>query len=165
MSDSLRLLEPQGGILDFKWQGWSNGGKNQNPKTSVGLPTKPQKSLDQKLTPQKSHVRFPSLKHFTTMNLQIVLNTLKNLYLNQYLSNFSSKKKTLKGKYQTPQKTSIISITWNLEYTPGIGVSCQLTSMLLFKNTECSTNICWEKEMLLRREVSGRPAACHTAPG
>ena len=45
------------------------------------------------------------------MNLQIVLNTLKNLYLNQYLSNFSSKKKTLKGKYQTPQKPSIISIT------------------------------------------------------
>ena len=43
------------------------------------------------------------------MSLQIVLNTLKNLYLNQYLSNFSSKKKTVKGKYQTPQKTSIIS--------------------------------------------------------
>ena len=51
------------------------------------------------------------------MNLQIVLNTQKNLFLNQaiskkkYLPNFSSKKNTLNGKYQTPQKTLIISIT------------------------------------------------------
>ena len=35
---------------DFKWQGWSNGGKNQNPK----------KSLDQNLSPKKSHAEFPS---------------------------------------------------------------------------------------------------------
>ena len=50
------------------------------------------------------------------MNLQIVLNTPKNLFLNQaiskkYLPNFSSKKNTLNGKYQTRQKTLIISIT------------------------------------------------------
>ena len=31
--------------MDFKWQVWSDGGKNQNPK----------KSLDQNLTPKKSH--------------------------------------------------------------------------------------------------------------
>ena len=62
------------------------------------------KTLDQKLAPQKSHAIFPSLKNFqkakqiwlyfigrtmrpgyvcTTMNLQIVLNTPKNPYLNQ----------------------------------------------------------------------------------
>ena len=34
----------RGGIPDFKWQGWSNGGKNQNPK--------------------KSHADFPSHKNF-----------------------------------------------------------------------------------------------------
>ena len=51
------------------------------------------------------------------MNLQIVLNTQKNLFLNQAISKkmlanfFFQKKKTLNGKYQTPQKTLIISIT------------------------------------------------------
>ena len=56
---------PRGRGLDFKCQGWSSSGKNQNTKKSQGLPTKtPKKSLDQKLTPKKSHVRFPSLKIF-----------------------------------------------------------------------------------------------------
>ena len=27
------------GTTDFKWHGWSNEGKNQNPKKSLGLPT------------------------------------------------------------------------------------------------------------------------------
>ena len=35
---------PRGDTPDFKWRGWSNGGKNQNPK----------KSLDQKLTSKKN---------------------------------------------------------------------------------------------------------------
>ena len=39
---------------DFRWQGWSNGGKNQNPK----------KYLDQNLTPKKSLAEFPSHKNF-----------------------------------------------------------------------------------------------------
>ena len=64
-----------GGTLDFKWQGWSNGGKIQNPK--------------------KSHAEYLSSKNFqrnyanyagytgTIMNLHIVLNTLKNPFLNQ----------------------------------------------------------------------------------
>ena len=43
-----------GGTPDFKWQGRLNGGKNQNPK----------KSLDQNLTPKKSHAEFPSHKNF-----------------------------------------------------------------------------------------------------
>ena len=43
-----------GGTLDLKWQGWSIAGKNQNPK----------KSLDQNLTPKKSHTEFPSRKNF-----------------------------------------------------------------------------------------------------
>ena len=30
-----------GGSPDFKWRGWSNGGKSQNPKKSLGLLTNP----------------------------------------------------------------------------------------------------------------------------
>ena len=41
---------PQGDTPDFKLQGWSNGGKNQNP----------QKSLTLNLTAKKSHAKFPS---------------------------------------------------------------------------------------------------------
>ena len=41
-----------GGTLDFKWRGWLNGAKSQDPK----------KSLDQKLTPKKSHADFVALK-------------------------------------------------------------------------------------------------------
>ena len=44
----------QGRTLDFKWQGWSIGGKNQNQK----------ESLDQNLTPQKFHTEFPSCRNF-----------------------------------------------------------------------------------------------------
>ena len=55
---------PGGGAPDFKWQGWSNGGKNQNPKKSLGLQTNPKKSLDQNLSPQKSQAEFPSHKNF-----------------------------------------------------------------------------------------------------
>ena len=54
-----------GGVTpDFKWQGWLNGGKNQNQKKSLGLQTNPKKSLDQNLTPQKCHAEFPSHKNF-----------------------------------------------------------------------------------------------------
>ena len=41
-----------GDIPDFKWQGWSNGAKNQNPK----------KALDRNLTLKNSHAEFPSHK-------------------------------------------------------------------------------------------------------
>ena len=65
---------------DFRWQGCSNVGKNQNPK----------KFLDQNLTPKKSHAEIPSHKKFQkalnaiTRKIEIlVLNTPKNPYLNQ----------------------------------------------------------------------------------
>ena len=35
------LVLVPGGNLDFKWQVWSNGGKNQNPKKSLGFQAKP----------------------------------------------------------------------------------------------------------------------------
>ena len=37
------MIIAQGDTPDFKWQGWLNGGKSQNPKKSLGLQTKPQK--------------------------------------------------------------------------------------------------------------------------
>ena len=33
-----------GGTPDFKWWGWSNGGKNKNSQKSLGLPTQPPKN-------------------------------------------------------------------------------------------------------------------------
>ena len=50
----------EGDTPDFKWRGWLNDSKNQNPE----IPTTTKKSLDQKLTPKKSHAEFPALKNF-----------------------------------------------------------------------------------------------------
>ena len=110
-----------GGTPDFKWQGWSIGGKNQNP----------QKSLDQSLTPQKSHTEFPSHKNFLKAetvteqdwfyfipgtawlgilcrnyyNLQVVMNTphktlLKPSYPKKYLPKFFYPRKSQNWKFQ-----------------------------------------------------------------
>ena len=42
-----------GGTLDFKWQGWSNRRKNQSPKKSLGLQTKPKNIPGPTFNPQK----------------------------------------------------------------------------------------------------------------
>ena len=112
---------PRGSTPGFKWQGWSNGGKNQNPK----------KSLDQNLTPKKSLAEFPShknlqkaLNYITRKRETLVLNTQKNTYLNQatprkYLPKFSYPKKSRNRKFQTPKNPSIIPVTWNPKDTLG----------------------------------------------
>ena len=51
----------------------------------------------------------------TTMNLQIILNTQKNPYLNQatgkkYLPNFPTPQKSQNRKFQTPKNPSIIPV-------------------------------------------------------
>jgi len=46
------LLKVPRGTPDFKCQGSSNGGKNQNPTKSIGLPTKPQKIPGPKIIPK-----------------------------------------------------------------------------------------------------------------
>ena len=51
----LALWSQRENTPDFKWRGWSNGVKNQNPKKFLGLPTK--------INPQKSYAEFPSLKN------------------------------------------------------------------------------------------------------
>ena len=108
---------PKGGTLEFKWQGWSNGGKNQNPKKSVGLQTKP---LDQNLTPKKSHAEFPSHKNFQralndiTQKIEtLVLNTPKNP--KKMLAKIFLPPKIPKSKILNPQTPSIIPVTCNPE--------------------------------------------------
>ena len=78
------------GTPDFKWLGWLNGGKTQNPK----------KSLYQNLTPQKYHAAFPSHKIFekalndiTRKNRNISFEypekfLLKSSYAKKYLPKF-----------------------------------------------------------------------------
>ena len=40
------------GFRDFKWRGWSNGAKSQNPKRSLGLPAKPKNIPGPKINPK-----------------------------------------------------------------------------------------------------------------
>ena len=47
-----------GGTRDFKWRGWSNGAKSQDPKKSLGLPAKPKKIPGPKIKPKKIPCRF-----------------------------------------------------------------------------------------------------------
>ena len=47
----LSFLYPRESTPDFKWRGWLNGGKNQNPKKSLGLPAKPKKIPGPKISP------------------------------------------------------------------------------------------------------------------
>ena len=131
-----------GGTPDFKWQGWLNGGKNQNPKKPLGLQTNPKKSLEQNLTPQKCHAEFPSHKNFqrnytaricgehtqelshagTITNLQVVLNTQKHPYLNQptqknTCQSFTTEKKTEIENF-TPIKILQSSLSLEIQSTP-----------------------------------------------
>ena len=139
------MVAPGGVTPDFKWQGWSNGGKNQNPKKSLGLQTNPKTSLNQILSPQKSHAEFPSHKNFqrnytamirrdhtqelshtgTITTLQIVLNTQKNPYLNQptqknTCQNFSTQK-TPQIENFTPIKIIQSSLPLEIRSTPPDG--------------------------------------------
>ena len=92
--------------------------------------------MGQNLTPIKSHAEFPSLKISrgttqpryagTITNLQIVLNTPKNPYLNQATQkhtcqNFPTPKNPEIENFHHPPKPSIIPVTWNLEYPLGYG--------------------------------------------
>ena len=76
--------------------------------------SKPKKSLDQNLTPKKSHAESLSHKNFqkalndiTIMNLQIVLNTPKNPFVNQAAKKILAKiflpKKIPKPKISNPK--------------------------------------------------------------
>ena len=62
------LRSPGGGggaTLDFKWRGRSNGGKNQNPKISVSLQTKPKKIPAPKINSKKIPCRISEHEKFS----------------------------------------------------------------------------------------------------
>ena len=54
--------EGGGGTPDFKWQRWSNGGKNPNPKKSLVLKIKPKETPGPKFNPQKIPCRISEPK-------------------------------------------------------------------------------------------------------
>ena len=58
----------------------------------------------------------------TTKNLQIVLNTPQNPYLNQAIRKNTriSDQKISESKISNPKSPSIIPVTWNLEYLPEV---------------------------------------------
>ena len=74
------------GIPDFKRRGWPNVGKNQNP----------QNSLDQKLTPKKTHTELRTNK----------IIQLKSSQLRKYLPNFSYSKRIPQFKILNPKNPS-----------------------------------------------------------
>ena len=62
MQFSLVMVSPEGGgYSGFQVMGMIEWGKNQNPPPQKGFQQNPKKSLDQKLTPKKSHAKFLSL--------------------------------------------------------------------------------------------------------
>ena len=91
--------------------------KNQNQKKNpLGFKQNSKKSLDQNLTPKKSHAEFPSHKNFQkalndiTRRIEIlVFNTQKTPYFNQATQEILAKifqpKKLQKSKFSTPQKS------------------------------------------------------------
>ena len=123
---------PLGDAPDFKWEGWSNGGKNKNPTKSPGLQTESKKkSLDQNLTLKKSHAKFPSHKNFqrnyaagirrsylkSSDCFEYPQNSLLKLsYPKKYLPKFSYPKNSRDRKFQTQTNPSITPVTWNRKY-------------------------------------------------
>ena len=91
--------------------------KNQNQKKNpLGFKQNSKKSLDQNLTPKKSHAEFPSHKNFQkalndiTRRIEtLVFNTQKTPYFNQATQEILAKifqpKKLQKSKISTPQKS------------------------------------------------------------
>ena len=111
----------EGGPLDFKWQGWSNGGKNQNPK----------KSLYQNLTPQKSETEFPNHKNFPEsikwyntkigpFSFEHPKKSLLKIKLvpQKILAKIFLLKSIPNWKFQTQKNLSSVAVTWNPEYPP-----------------------------------------------
>ena len=94
----------QGGTPDFKWQGWSNGGKNKNP-------TKP---LDRNLTPKKPNFRAIKIsrKHLTIICRRRSLYCWKILEKkSRGLLNDITRKIDRKISFEYPKKSSLNQAT------------------------------------------------------
>ena len=117
----LNLICFLGRAPDFKWQGWSNGGKNQNPK----------KSLHQNLTSQKSETEFPNHKNFPEsikwyntkigpFSFEHPKKSLLKIKLvpQKILAKIFLPKSIPNWKFQTQRNLSSVAVTWNPEYPP-----------------------------------------------
>ena len=76
----------------------------------------------------------------TITNLQIVLNTPKNPYLNQATQtntcqNFPTTQNTEIENFKPPKNLSIIPVTWNLEYPPPPGLHSWFINSSLIINS------------------------------
>ena len=107
----------EGGTPDFKWQGWSNGGKNKTPQEIPSASNKTPQNPWTKMQPPKTLTpNFQGIKISrsgrntgTITNLQIVLNTPKyptHIKLPQkYLPKYSCPKEIPKSKILNPRKS------------------------------------------------------------
>ena len=109
----------RGSTPDFRWRGWSNGGKNQNPKNSLGLQTKPQKipGPTEKLNwPQKDPL--PNFRRITRLGYTGTTTNLQCFEHPKYICQIFLPQKTRNLKVQTQKTPCIIRINWNPEYPP-----------------------------------------------
>ena len=131
-----------GGVTpDFKWQGWSNGGKNQTPKNS--------------------HAEFPSHKNFQRNYAAGIRGNYhessdcleypkKSLLKSRYPKNTCGNFPNQNWKFQTPKNPSIITVTWNPEFPPSLGCLQPLESPSYSLVTQRSTFV-WEKRCVTRQ--------------
>ena len=90
---------PGGGIPDFKWHGWLNGGKNQNPKKSVELQTNSKEFLGHKIFRGTTQPEYLGIIHGNYHKPSDCFeyptkSVLKSSYPRNYLPNFPYPKKS-----------------------------------------------------------------------
>ena len=140
-----------GGTLDFKWQEWSNEGKNQNLKNS----------LDQKLTPKNPMPNFWAIKIYYWNYVAGICRsyhessdcfecTKKSLLKSSYqkkkiFAKILQPPKIPKLKLSLPKTPLVIPVTWNLQYPPlGVGLlfgTWNPVSLFYFLNTAKSIEL------------------------
>ena len=90
ISEALNILFNEhsgfpGGYSGFKWQGWLNGGKNQNPRISLGLPIKTIKIPGPKINPRNCQAEFPNLKKFEKALMDITGKITLNINIRNHM--------------------------------------------------------------------------------
>ena len=132
---------PRGGTSDFKWRGWSNGGKNQNPQKNPHGVWQNQPIPGPKINPKKSHTEFLSLQNFQKVLNDITCALCLVVFYSQnhaveihrhyhepsycieyrkkpktHLPNFATQKHPGVENFKSKKNRSIIPVTWSPEY-------------------------------------------------
>ena len=92
---------------DFKWRGWSNVGKNQNPENSLGLPTKPKTITGPKKTFEIECLCL--FLHHTIWSYHLI----KSSHPKKYLPNFPTQKNPGNENFK-PQKILRLSLSLDI---------------------------------------------------